>query len=129
LLIDILVSCDFVAVLVLPNHIAQRIFLIAALAELNFNLQWDVVELGAVLHKQDANSMSNGAQLLIPDFRCDWVWVLDVQAAEHFAPCIRTVGYAEAKFQVGAVVVLSRLHFRLVNHCIVPSGRNCVHLP
>jgi hypothetical protein len=53
-------------------------------------LQRTTVELLAVCHLDNANGVANRRQRLIADFNGYWIFVLQVNAVEQFAPSVIT---------------------------------------
>ncbi|QTP92290.1 hypothetical protein vBPaeSPAJD1_1 [Pseudomonas phage vB_PaeS_PAJD-1] len=112
LLVDVLDRADLVGVLVLTGGV---------LAELHLDLHGQAVQLAGVLNVQNADSMRDRRQLLVGDFLGHRIGVAQVQAHVDLAVGVLAVDDVETGLEVSTGAVLGRLHFRLVDHRVIPA--------
>lgn len=116
LFVDIAVRGDVVA----------RFVLTLGRFQLDTHLQWDAVQLLAVLHLQNTDRVRQGGQLLVGNFLGYRVGVLDVEAGEDFAVGKLAFDHGEDTGQSCALAVGRRLDFGLGQHYSIPAWRQRV---
>ena len=117
---------DLVDVLV-RGHFVGSLVIAVRLANLQLQLQRDVVQLRRVGNLQNASGMADRGQLLVADFLRRRVGVAQVQASENLLACgVRRGQNVELAFQIRAGGVLGGLHFRSFHHDVVPACGKCV---
>ena len=117
LFVDVFVSC----------HVVGSFVLTFRRAELQLDLERDVVQLSRIGNLQDANGMADRGQLLVADFLSSCIRIAKVQAGvDLFALEVLRSDHVELALEVSTGVVFGRLHFGSFHNNIIPASRQSI---